>query len=60
MLKEAISWLPAPRPVPHSKRLPVRWSIIAARSAERTGWFTRGEMFMIAVPMWMRSVRAAT
>ena len=56
MLNEAISWLPAPRPVPHSKRLFVMWSIIAARSAERTGWLTRGEMFMIAVPMWICSV----
>ena len=36
------------------------WSIIAARSAERTGWLTRGEMFMIAVPMWICSVAWAT
>ncbi|MEZ5238789.1 MAG: hypothetical protein R2716_07510 [Microthrixaceae bacterium] len=35
------------------------WSSIATRSALRTGWFTTGERFMIAEPMWMRSVCAA-
>ena len=32
---------------------------MAARSATRAGWFTGGVMFLMPVPMWMRSVRAA-
>ena len=42
MLKAAISWLPAPRPVPHSNRPSKTWSSMATRSAQRTGWLTRG------------------
>ena len=33
--------------VPHSKRLLVKWSSIAARSALRTGWSFRGERLMM-------------
>ena len=29
---------------------------MATRSAQRTGWLTRGERFMMPVPMWIRSV----
>ncbi len=60
MLNAAISWLPAPRPVPHSKRTLVMWSSIAARSANRTGCSLRGERLMMPVPRWIRSVWAAT
>ncbi len=47
LLKVAISWLPAPRPVPHSNRPSNRWSSMVTRSAHRTGWLTRGERFMM-------------
>ena len=49
-----------PRPVPNSTRPQERWSIVAMRSATRAGWFTAAVMFVIAVPTWMRLVRAAT
>ena len=49
MLKLAISWLPAPRPVPHSKRRLVKWSSIAARSAKRTGCSLRGDRLLMPV-----------
>ena len=29
---------------------------MATRSAQRTGWLTRGDRFMMPVPMWIRSV----
>jgi hypothetical protein len=58
--KVAISWAPAPRPVPNSKRPLVTWSSMATRSALRTGWFTGRERLMMAEPRWMRSVWAAT
>ena len=45
--KPRISWLPAPRPVPNSKRPFETRSIIATRSATRAGWFTGGVMLMI-------------
>ena len=32
----------------------------AMRSATRAGWFTAAVMLTIAVPTWMRLVRAAT
>ena len=54
------SVLDEPRPMPNSKRPPLRWSIIATRSAMRAGWFTGGVTLMIPEPMWMFSVFAAT
>ena len=42
--------------MPSSKRPPDRWSSIAVCSATRAGWFTGGVMFLMPVPMWMRSV----
>src|SRR5262245_30301638 len=49
-----------PRPVPNPTRPSDRWSMVAMRSATRAGWFTDAVMFVIAVPTWMRLVRAAT
>ena len=49
-----------PRPVPNSMRPSERWSMVAMRSATRAGWFTAAVMLVMAVPMWMRLVRAAT
>ena len=60
MLKLAISWEPAPRPVPHSNRFPVTWSSMAARSAYRTGCSLRGDRLLMPVPRWMYSVFPAT
>jgi hypothetical protein len=51
MLKVATSWLPAPRPVPNSKRRLLRWSSMATFSAVRTGWLTRGERLKMPDPM---------
>ena len=34
--------------------------MVAMRSATRAGWFTLAVMLVIAVPTWMRLVRAAT
>ena len=34
--------------------------MVAMRSATRAGWFTAAVMFVMAVPTWMRLVRAAT
>src|SRR5688572_657828 len=59
MLNVATSWLPAPRPVPNSKRPALSWSTIAARSALRTGWFTRGLRLKMPDPRWIREVRPA-
>ena len=59
MLKVATSWLPAPRPVPNSKRPLERWSSMVARSALRTGWLARGLSPKMPEPRWIRSVRAA-
>ena len=56
MSKPVTSRLPAPRPVPNSKRPSLRWSSIATRSATRAGWFTRGFRLKIPEPRWMRSV----
>ncbi len=42
--------------MPSSKRPSDRWSSIAVCSATRAGWFTGGVMFLMPVPMWMRSV----
>src|SRR5205823_6255956 len=55
MSKPVTSRLPAPRPVPNSKRPSLRWSSIATRSATRAGWFTRGFRLKIPEPRWMRS-----
>src|SRR5262245_15122824 len=60
MSKPAHSADDEPRPVPNSTRPSDRWSMVAMRSATRAGWFTAAVMFVIAVPMWMRFVRAAT
>ncbi len=57
--KPRISWLPAPRPVPNSKRPSEMWSSMATRSATFTGWFTWGSGLKIAETMWMRSVAVA-
>ena len=54
------SWLPAPRPVPNSKRLLVTWSSMAARSAIRTGCSLVVGRLVIAEPIWILSVCAAT
>ncbi len=54
-----ISHEPAPRPVPNSKRPSERWSIIAARSARRTGWLVTGFSGQMPEPTWMRSVCAS-
>ena len=59
MLNVATSWQPAPRPVPNSKRPPMRWSSMATRSALRTGWLTRGLRLKMPEPRWMRSVDRA-
>ena len=50
IMKPVTSREPAPRPTPNSNRPSERWSIIATRSATRTGWFTGGVMFQIAEP----------
>ena len=63
-LVEDVSWIPkvatscepAPRPVPISNRPPESWSSMAARSALRTGWLTRGLRLKMPDPRWMRSV----
>ena len=34
--------------------------MVAMRSATRAGWFTAAVMLVMAVPMWIRLVRAAT
>src|SRR5215831_7469285 len=60
MSKPAHSADDDPRPVPNSIRPSERWSIVAIRSATRAGWFTAAVMLVMAVPMWMRFVRAAT
>ena len=52
----ATSCEPAPRPVPSSKRPSLSWSSMAARSALRTGWLTRGLRLKIPEPRWIRSV----
>src|SRR4029450_5683236 len=49
-----------PRPLANSMRPSERWSIVAMRSATRAGWLTAAVMLVIAVPMWIRLVRAAT
>ena len=54
--KPRISWLPAPRPVPNSKRPSDRWSSMATRSATLAGWFTWGSGLKMPEPRWMRSV----
>ena len=54
------SWLPAPRPVPNSNLLLVTWSSIAARSAIRTGCSLVTGRLVMAEPICMRSVCAAT
>ena len=59
MSKPCTSVVDEPRPVPNSKRLPVRWSSSATFSATRTGLFTGGVMLKIAEPRWTRSVCAA-
>ena len=58
--KVATSWLPAPRPVPNSKRPSVMWSSMAARSAIRTGCSLAVGRLVMPVERWMRSVLAAT
>src|SRR5437016_13835937 len=60
MAKPAHSADDEPRPVPNSTRPSERWSMTAMRSATRAGWFTAAVMLTIAVPTWMRLVRAAT
>ena len=57
--KARISWLPAPLPVPNSKRPSERWSSIATRSATFAGWFTCGSGLKIPEPRWIRSVARA-
>ena len=59
MPKPVTSLLPAPRPVPNSKRPSLRWSSMATRSATRAGWFTSGLRLKMPEPRWMRLVRAA-
>ena len=59
-LKVRTSWLPAPRPVPNSNRPSERWSIIAARSAMRTGWSLLVGNEVMAEPTWICLVRPAT
>ncbi len=54
-----ISWLPAPRPVPNSKRPSERWSSIATFSATFTGWLTGASGLKMPEPRWMRSVACA-
>ncbi len=53
LLKVATSWLPAPRPVPNSKRPSQKWSSMAARSAMRTGCSLVVGRLVMAVPRWM-------
>lgn len=55
-MKPRISWDPAPRPEPNSKRLPVRWSSMATFSATFTGWLTGARGLKMPEPRWMRSV----
>ena len=52
-LNAATSWLPAPRPVPNSKRPSQKWSSMAARSAMRTGCSLVVGRLVMAVPRWM-------
>ena len=59
MPKPVTSLLPAPRPVPNSKRPSLRWSSMATRSATRTGWLIWGLRLKMPDPRWMRWVRAA-
>ncbi len=58
MPKPVTSRLPAPRPVPNSKRPSLRWSSMATRSATRTGWLTCGLRLKMPEPTWIRSVTA--
>src|SRR5436190_9223126 len=60
MPKPKTSVVDDPRPVPNSKRPSERWSSIVTRSTTRAGWLTLGVVLVMAVPTWMRSVRAAT
>lgn len=57
--KPRISWLPAPRPVPNSKRPLERWSSMATFSATLTGWFTGASGLKMPEPRWIRSVACA-
>ncbi len=54
-----ISCEPAPRPLPNSKRLPLRWSSMATFSATFTGWLTWASGLKIPEPRWIRSVACA-
>ncbi|CAM5259847.1 hypothetical protein STANM309S_03267 [Streptomyces tanashiensis] len=51
-----ISWEPAPRPEPNSKRPPERWSSMATFSATFTGWLTGARGLKMPEPRWIRSV----
>lgn len=59
MSKPVTSRVPAPRPVPNSKRPSERWSSMATFSAMRAGCSLAGLKLKMPEPRWMRSVRAA-
>ena len=56
MSKPSTSVLDEPRPVPNSKRFPVRWSSRATFSAMRWGLLTGGVMLKMAEPRCTCSV----